>query len=394
MSQPVDGGVARVVVDLLRGQVADGHRVLLACPDGGPLAAAAEAVGASVLPWAAVRAPGFGLPGEVSALRRLVAECRPQLLHLHSAKAGLAGRLAVRAVLPTVFQPHAWSFAAVNGVPAMAARGWERWATRWADRLLCVSEEERAEGKSAGLRGSWALARNGVDLDRFDPVRLPLQEQARDILGWEADKGSDGARGEGPLAVCVGRLCRQKGQDVLLRAWSGIPPRVPGARLVLVGDGPDRAGLEALAATLPEPGSVHFAGPAEDPRDWYAAADLLVLPSRWEGMALVPLEAMACGCPVLLTEVAGARECLEPGEELVPVDDPGALREALVARLADPVACLAAGARARARMAEHYDVQDTLAKVAAVYQDVLRERHIPAPVFSGSPERMTSRKSD
>ncbi|MFC1419737.1 glycosyltransferase family 4 protein [Streptacidiphilus cavernicola] len=390
VSQPVDGGVARVVVDLLRGQVADGHRVLLACPAAGPLAAAATAVGAEVLPWTAVRAPGAGLPGEVRALRGLVAAHRPQLVHLHSSKAGLAGRLALRGSVPTVFQPHAWSFAAVSGPMARLARGWERLGARWTDRLLCVSEAERAEGVAAGLRGRWALAPNGVDLAYFDPVRLPLQEQARQQAAESL--GLPGPWPEGPLAVCVGRLCRQKGQDVLLRAWGPVPERVPGARLVLVGDGPERAALEALAATLPDPSSVVFAGPAEDPRDWYAAADLVVLPSRWEGMALVPLEAMACGCPVLLTEVAGARECLDRGEQPVPVDDPEALREALVARLADPVGCLAAGARARSRMVERHDVEDTVAKVTAVYRSVLE------PLFGVEPEkspvRMTAGKSD
>ena len=393
VSQPVDGGVARVVVDLLRGQAEDGHRVLLACPSPSPLADAAVAVGATVLPWTAVRAPGPGLPGEIASLRRLVAEARPDLVHLHSAKAGLAGRLAVRGVFPTVFQPHAWSFAAVGGPTAVLARLWERWAVRWTDRLLCVSEQERAEGESAGVHGRWALAPNGVDLDRFDPVRLPLQEQARELLGLSSHR-QDGSADAAPLVVCVGRLCRQKGQDILLRAWSAVPSRIPGARLALVGDGPDRPALEALAAALPEPDSVVFAGRTEDPRDWYAAADLLVLPSRWEGMALVPLEAMACGCPVLLTDVAGARECLEPGEALLPVDDEHALREALAARLADPVACLAAGARARERMVEHHDVRMALAAVMTVYQEVLAERRIPAPAAGGAATRIPAGKSD
>lgn len=380
VSQPVDAGVARVVVDLLRGQVADGHRVLLACPAEGPLAAAATAVGAVALPWQAVRAPGPGLLGEVAALNALVTEHRPQLVHLHSAKAGLAGRLALRGRVPTLFQPHAWSFAAVTGPLALLSRCWERWAVRWTDRLLCVSEQERAEGERAGVCAHWALTPNGVDLERFDPVRLPLQEQAREMLGLDPGTGGPGGP-DGPLAVCVGRLCRQKGQDVLLRAWAEIPDRIPGARLALVGEGPDREALEALAATLPHPESVLFVGPAGDPRDWYAAADLLVLPSRWEGMALVPLEAMACACPVLLTEVAGARESLGPDEPLVPVDDPVALREALAARLADPVGCLRAGAAARARMVQHHDLRDARTRVAEVYESVLAERRVPGPAL-------------
>ena len=366
VSQPVDGGVAQVVADLVRGQIADGHRVVLACPAEGRLAAAARAAGAELRNWKAVRGPGPGLPGEVAALRRIVAEADPQLVHLHSAKAGLAGRLAVRGTRPTVFQPHAWSFAAVAGPTALAARLWERWATRWTDRLLCVSEQERCEGEAAGLRGSWALAPNGLDLDRFDSARLPVQGQARAVLALD---------GDGPWAVCVGRLCRQKGQDVLLRAWAGVPARVPGARLALVGEGPERAALEALAAELPEPGSVLFAGQAEDPRDWYVAADLMVLPSRWEGMALAPLEAMACSRPVLLTDVAGARECLPEGSPApVPVEDPEALREALVARLSDRDACRREGLRAWLDVFDRRDVRLTRERVAGVYDEVLSTR--------------------
>ena len=380
VSQPVDGGVAQVVVDLLRGQIADGHRVVLACPadgarsegrsaataaGGNRLAAAAAAAGAEVRHWAAVRSPAPGLRGEVAELRRIVAEADPHLVHLHSSKAGLAGRLAVRGERPTVFQPHAWSFA-VGGATAPAARIWERWATRWTDRLLCVSGQEQHEGEAAGLRARWALVPNGLDLDRFDPSVLPGQEQARSLLDLDD---------EGPWAVCVGRLCRQKGQDVLLRAWAGVSTRVPGARLALVGDGPDRAELEAQAARLPDPDSVLFVGRSEDPRDWYAAADLLVLPSRWEGMALVPLEAMACARPVLLTDVAGARESLLPEwPDPVPVDDPGALREALVARLADREGCRGDGLAARALVVEKHDVRTTRSRVAALYQEVLTLR--------------------
>ena len=364
VSQPVDGGVAQVVADLARGQVADGHRVVLACPEGGRLAAAAAATGVAVRTWAAGRGPGPGLPGEVAALRRVIAATGPQLIHLHSAKAGLAGRLAIRGTRPTVFQPHAWSFAAVSGPTAAAARAWERWAVRWTDRLLCVSEQERREGEAAGLRGRWALAPNGLDLDRFDSSRLPTQAGARTALGLDDTAAA--------VAVCVGRLCRQKGQDVLLRAWAGVPARVPGARLVLVGEGPDRAALEELAAELPQPDSVRFAGRVEDPRDWYVAADLMVLPSRWEGMALAPLEAMACSRPVLLTDVAGARECLPQGAPgPVPVGDPDALREALVTRLSDREGCRAEGLRAWLDVFDRRDVRLTRERVARVYQDVL-----------------------
>ncbi|MYS76430.1 glycosyltransferase, partial [Streptomyces sp. SID5926] len=108
--------------------------------------------------------------------------------------------------------------------------------------------------------------------------------------------------------------------------WESVLARVPGARLVLVGDGPDRARLTARA-----PASVLFTGTVADAAPWYRAADLVVLPSRWEGMALAPLEAMACGRPVVVTDVDGAREGLPPAlvpHCVVPPEDPAALADA------------------------------------------------------------------
>jgi glycosyltransferase involved in cell wall biosynthesis len=172
--------------------------------------------------------------------------------------------------------------------------------------------------------------------------------------------------------VCVGRLGTQKGQDVLLRAWRPVAARWPGARLVLVGDGPDREHLRRDA-----PGGVIFAGTAADTLPYYQAADAVVLPSRWEGMAVAPLEAMACGRPVVLTDVGGARECVPPSDAdacLVPPDDADALAAALTRLLADPALRAATGARALAYVRERHDLRRTVAAVGALYAGLLPPR--------------------
>ncbi|WP_328954547.1 glycosyltransferase [Kitasatospora purpeofusca] len=362
ISQPVDGGVARVVVDLVRGQREAGHRVLVACPRGGRLAEEAAAVGALVQDWPAGRSPGPATAAEVWRLRRIVRAAAPDMLHLHSAKAGLAGRLAVRGAVPTVFQPHAWSFAAVDGALAAATLRWERYATRWAHRLLCVSVQERTDGIAAGLHADWAVVPNGVDVRHYAPAD---RRAARIALGLELDA---------PLAVCVGRLCRQKGQDVLLAAWPEVRRRVPAARLALVGGGPDEARLAATVREGAEPSRVRLVGDVADPRPWLAAADLVVLPSRWEGMALAPLEAMASGRPVLLTDVPGARECLPPVERASAVVPPGDV-DALVTRMAealsDPIECERRGLRLREHAAARHDVRSVVEQVDALYRDLL-----------------------
>ncbi|MFF7192738.1 glycosyltransferase [Streptomyces sp. NPDC008079] len=375
VTQPVEGGVARVVTDLVRAQLDGGTRAVVACPPHGALPEAVTAAGGHVVRWPAGRSPGPGLPREVRTVARLIRAVRPDLLHVHSAKAGLAVRLAVRGGLPTVFQPHAWSFDAVTGPTARAALRWERYAARWADRVLCVSDAERRAGQDAGVRGTWAVVPNGVDLTHFTPTADV--GSARAALPALSDLGPDT-----PLVVCVGRLCTQKGQDVLLRAWPRVSERLPEARLVLVGEGP---ALRPLLRDAP-PG-VLFAGSTVDTAPWYRAADVVVLPSRWEGMALAPLEAMACGRPVVQTDVSGARESVPPADaagSVVPVEDERALADALLRLLTDPVRRADAGRRALAHVRERHDVRRTAAAVADLYRDVLA---LPQP---GRPtERVT-----
>ncbi|MFG2500404.1 glycosyltransferase family 4 protein [Streptomyces sp. NPDC048441] len=357
VAQPVDGGVARVVTDLVTSQLSTGMRVDVACPGRGCLPDAVRGLGSGTHEWAAARSPGPGLPDEVRRLARLVDEVRPDVVHAHSAKAGLAARLAVRGRVPTVFQPHAWSFEAVGGVTARLALRWERFGARWAAHVVCVSEAERQTGQRSGVDARWSVIPNGVDVERFRPVAA---QTARTALGLT---------GQAPLVVCVGRLCRQKGQDVLLRAWAAVAERMPLARLVLVGDGPDAAGLREQA-----PPSVRFAGATEDATLWYQAADLVVLPSRWEGMALVPLEAMACGRPVVVTDVDGARESLPPPlvpHGLVPPEDPGALARAVVGLLGDPPLRASLGRAAHRHVLTTHDVRHTADAVAAVYRELL-----------------------
>lgn len=361
VTQPVDGGVARVVTDLVGSQLSAGMRVDVACPDGGRLAGAVRGLDCGIHRWEATRSPGPRLPDEVRRIARIVDELRPDVVHAHSAKAGLAARIAVRGRLPTVFQPHAWSFEAVGGVTARLALQWERFGARWASHVVCVSEAERRTGQRSGIAARWSVVPNGVDVGRFGPGDA---DAGRAALGLD-EILAPGA----PLLVCVGRLCRQKGQDVLLRAWAAVAQRLPQARLVLVGDGPDGPALRRQA-----PPSVLFAGDIEDAAPWYRAADLVVLPSRWEGMALVPLEAMACARPVVVTDVDGASESLPPGlvpHGLVPAEDPGALARALTGLLGDRQLCVALGRQAHRHVRNTHDVRHTADAVAAVYRELL-----------------------
>ncbi len=358
VAQPTTEGVARCVADLARIQVREGHRVMVACPAGGWLASEVVASGAEHLRWEAGRSPGPTVPGETRRLSRIVRERRPHLLHLHSAKAGLAGRLAVRGAVPTVFQPHGWSFLAVKGPLRRATLTWERFAVRWTDRIVCVSRAELAEASAQGLAVDCArVVHNGVDTGRYAPAD---RSAARQHLGV-ADV---------PVAVCVGRLSEQKGQDVLLAAWPSVRAAVPGAEVVLVGEGPWR---ERLSEQVSD--GVTLVGNAADPRDWYAAADVIVVPSRWEGMALVPLEAGASARSVVISDVNGAHEAVTSSSgAVVRVEDAIELADALVRRLTDARLRDDEGAVGRQHVVAHFSLDATAAALSSVYDEVLAVR--------------------
>lgn len=319
---------------------------MVACPGSGLLSEEVVRLGYEHVLWEATRSPGRGVAAEVRGVRDIVGSLGPDVVHLHSSKAGLAGRLAMRGSRPTVFQPHAWSFSAVSGLTRAMSIRWERSAQKWTHATVCVGTDELSRGRAAGvLRDN--LHRSHLLTNAIDPSRWPVTDRsaARARLGLPVDV---------PLAVCVGRLCRQKGQDLLLSAWPQVTSGVQAAaqmrgaaapQLVLVGDGPDRAALERT-----RPPGVRLVG-ADDPHPWYAAADVVVVPSRWEALAMVPLEAQALGRLVVATDVDGMREVLHPGQLIVPAERPVALAAALTQALSDRPAAAAIGGLAR-QMAE------------------------------------------
>jgi glycosyltransferase involved in cell wall biosynthesis len=347
VAQPVDGGVGRYVADLAIAQHRAGWPVTVASPPG-QLADEVADAGVGWVEWLAARSPGPTVPGETRSLARVIDRYAPQAVHLHSSKAGLAGRLATRRHLVTVFQPHGWAWQAGGGLVGAAATRWERFAVRWTHAVVCVSEAERAGGVEHGVRAAYEVVPNGVDLDRFRPAD---RASARRALGIDPNL---------PLAVCVGRIDDQKGQASLVGAWPEVVRAVPGSRLALVGDGPRRAELEQLAEHI-APGSIVFAGPRPDAEQGYAAADVVAFSSRFgEAMALTPLEAMASGRPVIATDVAGIRESLGDGcGAVVLPGDEAALAAELVARLGDLARAAQEGETARLHAERSLDVRRT-----------------------------------
>ncbi len=351
-AQPTDAGVARYVAAVAADQLTRGWRVVVACPSGGHLATELGAHGVPRLRWPATRSPGTETVPETQRLRRLISEVQPDVVHLHSAKAGLAGRLAIRGARPTLFQPHGWSWLAVQGPTARAALAWERFAARWTDLLVCVGEGEATHARHRQLGICHVVVRNGVDLARFTPADEQTRAAARGQLGVDRTV---------PLVVCLGRVTWQKGHDVLLRAWPEVRRHRPAAQLCIVGDGDLLPTLRRCA-----PPGVRFVPPVPDPRPWYAAADVVVLPSRWEGLSLTLLESLASGRSVVVSDIPGLAEAVTTGVGArVPVGDDHAVAGAVARRLLDADLRAAEG-QAAALAARAFDARRSYEQLAAV----------------------------
>ncbi|ANH40211.1 GDP-mannose-dependent alpha-(1-6)-phosphatidylinositol monomannoside mannosyltransferase [Nocardioides dokdonensis FR1436] len=363
-SIPTSEGTAGVLLTYVKDQVERGWSVTVACPSEGWLGYSAREVGAEVLWFDATREPGPSVAEEVGRYARIVAEVEPDLVHLHSSKAGLVGRLAVRSEVPTIFQPHGWSFLAGNGLKSRLATRWERWAARrWTDQLICVSDGEAAMGREHGVLAPVSVVPNGVDLERFTLTDTDERREARRALGLHE---------RAPTAVCIGRLSAQKGQHVLLDAWPAVLRELPDARLVLVGSGPDEAELRERAASLE---GVQMVGPRSDVPTWLSAADVVVFPSQYEGAALAPMEAMAAGRSVIASWIEGIEESLpyECGAMVRP-DRPDEFAEAILTRLGNPEAADAEGMRGWRHVLSTRDAAESARRVSQLSLSLVESR--------------------
>jgi glycosyltransferase involved in cell wall biosynthesis len=190
--------------------------------------------------------------------------------------------------------------------------------------LLAVSGAMRRSMADMGIDADKIRVHyTGVDLDSFE---IADRATAKAALGFS-----------GPVILCVGALIPRKGQDLLIRAL----PRLPDATLLLAGQGLHRRALETLAAELSVERRVGFLGsvPHHKLPRIYAAADVMALPSASEGLANAWVEALACGTPIVISDVGGARELLDSPEagRIVP-REPDAIAQAIAAILADPPA--------------------------------------------------------
>jgi glycosyltransferase involved in cell wall biosynthesis len=361
--EPPDGGVAENVVQLTLGLPTAGWEVVLAGPRESPVFDRAASTGVEAHRLSFVR--GYGSPRQDAAalaqLVRLIRQTKPEVVHCHSAKAGVVGRIAARiAGVKAVYSPHCLPFVGEFGAPRrIFATMTERALAPSTAAIVCVSEDERRRAERAGL-GAQRLhvVRNGTascdDDVEPNPALLAL-------------------RRDGPVAAAVSVLRRQKRLDVFLDAVPTVLARVPDARLAVVGDGPLREELQLHAARLGLDAEPRFTFlPFEAPAARHLRAiDLYVLSSSWESMPIGVLEALACGVPQVVTDVGGTGEAISADTGLlVAPEDPAALARAIVELLEDAPRRERMSQASVRRHDELFGVQRMVEETAAIYRAV------------------------
>ena len=308
-------------------------------------------------------------------LYALMRRGRYHIVHTHTTKAGLLGRMVARlARVPIVVHtPHGHSFHDyLNAVESGALKCAERWSARWTNRVICLTEIERQDHLRfrIGPPEKFEVIHSGVDIDRFRQACI-TPAMTRQALGLPP---------EGPLVGCVARLVPVKGIHVLLEALPLIRAVVPHASVVLVGDGPLHDDLVRRTSALGLDGAVTFLGLRRNVAEIMPLFDVVAVPSLSEGMGRVAVEALAAGRPVIGTRVDGLQRVIADGETgfLVPPADPGALARAVIRCLTDPGLSAAMSAKARGEV-DAYDIEQMIDKISRVYDQLVQAAQVGSP---------------
>jgi glycosyltransferase involved in cell wall biosynthesis len=347
------GGTGRHVTELATGLAGGGWDATVVGPAStlamlglpAPVATSELEIAARPRPAADLRA--------MLRLRRLAREV--DVVHAHGVRAGALAVVAVRTLRrrPAVVVTTHNAAVGGRGVRAVHA-ALTTIVARGADAVLGVSGDLVAELRARGAR----------DVDRAlvpAPPQPPpgrTREQVRAALGV-----SDGAA----LLVTVARLAPQKGLEVLLDALDGLRNRPLLA--VVAGDGPMEGELRGRADAERLP--LRLLGARRDVPDLLAAADIVVVPSRWEGQSLLLQEALRAGAALVVTDVGGNREVTGEAALLVPAGDPAALAAGIGGLLDDPARAASLRIAARERAARLPSASDALVQVTTLYARVL-----------------------
>ena len=351
--------------------------------EGGVLDANARALGRTdvrILPWLV---HPIDPVRDALAVIRLASMLRDvDLLHTHSSKAGILGRVAGRlaGVPGIVHTVHGWSF---NDIQAAATRRLyheaERAAARVTNRIVCVARFDRDRGLASGIghASQYRIVRSGIDSSLYD-APAGARERVREALGVASHE------------VVVGSIANFKPQKSPLdfvEASRLACLRDPRLRFFIAGDGDLMPEAERAIAKAGLGGVVHLLGWRDDVPELLAGMDIFLLTSLFEGLPRVVLQATAASVPVVATDTGGVAEVIVDGEtgRLVPPANPAAAAEAIVALAHDPDLRRRFAAAARSRLGGEFEIRRMVSDLEDLYEDVLaRTPEDSAAATSGS----------
>ncbi|MBU2499162.1 MAG: glycosyltransferase family 4 protein [Proteobacteria bacterium] len=352
------------------------YEVELACAPGGPLIDLVEENGMKARLFPSLVQP-IHPPRDLLALMNLVSLLKKtpfHIVHTHNSKAGFTGRLAARLAGVPVIVHTVHGFAFHDQEPFWRQslfRALERLASRWCDKMIFISQPliDWALKEGIGRRDKMVRIYSGIELDRFRPKTTDEQKRIRER--WQI--GPDEA-----VIGIVSKLWEGKGHVTLIEAFKEIKMEIREARLVIVGEGYLRDRLVSLIRSLGLEESVLFTGFQPDVSEIIGAFDVAVLPSLFEGMGRVLLEAMAMEKPVVANRVGGIPDLVDHGVNglLVRPGDTGELKEAILKILNDRTLAMKIAGEGRKRVTEQFSAETMVRSIENVYRELLSMKGI------------------
>lgn len=303
----------------------------------------------------------------------LLRRIKPSIVHCHSTKAGVVGRMCARMFgVPAVFTPHSFSFqmAETGTRKRRVLVGIERALGRWTDRLAAVSETERNLAVDEGVCPAARVATipNGVDL-RISDLAMSRREAIRRSL----DVGEDQ-----PVVCFIGRFAPQKMPHLVVESAEWLAGQGCRPLFWMMGNGPLEDEIKALASNKGLDGQFRWLGwqAYNDALAYLAASDIMLLPSRYEGLPYVALESQAVGTVPVLTRVPGSQDAVIADETglLVPFDDVPALGGAVLRLIESPKERRRLACAGREYVEGSFNALKMTQSIESLYDDILRER--------------------
>lgn len=355
------GGMENGVVNVATALQPRGFEFHVAClSKGGDFA---ERLPDPSLVYALGKTEGFSAP-TVFRLRRLIRRLDPDVVHSHNLGALIYSACSTFFGLtrPILHGEHG---APDDGPDAERRNHQRRRLFKAARRVHTVSHSLLNYFRETGFPDSKLVALvNGVDTNRFHPGD---RRKARLELSVPV---------EAPVLLIVGRLIASKQHQLLFRALEEVVEAYPETMLLVVGDGGrDRETIREAARSSRVGAHIRMEGFKPDPRPYYRAADLLVAPSRVEGLSNVVLEAMACGLPALLHDACGNREVIDQGVDgvVAGLSSVESLAESIKSLLRDPESLRDYGRRAHRKVVTKFSLQS----MADAYEETYRALAAP-----------------